>query len=420
MKKSHIIAIVITLVFLAVLVAGVLLAPWGQGSAAPGNTAGGTSGSTGGTTLPGTTVHTHAFSDWVETEAPTCEGQGLSQRQCQCGEIEVQAIAPLGHSIDSWTVTQAAGCETDGTQEGSCTRCGQLQTEAIPATGHSWDAGVCIDTLTDCNDTGSATYTCTVCGATKTETVQGPHSFGDYQWEYYTYKDEVVSGHFVVGHYTVSSHKKYHVCTKCEYLEEIPTPDHECSKNAGDFSAEVIQQATCDQNEITNYTCNICGWSFQKKHASTGHNYTTTTQHLSDYTETTNELDVNIRQCSLCGDVHYTYTPGKGWKDVDTSTAQYPFAFDLGTAYVNIGHYFYADPLLYDHPEWQTVLRNPVYQNGQLTQVDVIWYDTAIGKHCTQTVVVANIPKDFSYVGYTYYYEFSYGTLKAARVSFNG
>ena len=41
-------------------------------------------------------LHRHKFSDWIYTTEPTCVETGEKYRECECGEREVVAVAPLG------------------------------------------------------------------------------------------------------------------------------------------------------------------------------------------------------------------------------------------------------------------------------------------------------------------------------------
>jgi len=84
--------------------------------------------------------HTHSFSKWAVTKAPSCVDQGVQSRQCEeCGYMETDKIIANGHT----TVKDAAvsaSCTSDGLTEGShCSVCGQVMVaqQSISAYGHA-------------------------------------------------------------------------------------------------------------------------------------------------------------------------------------------------------------------------------------------------------------------------------------------
>lgn len=92
----------------------------------------------------------HAWGEWTQSKAPTCDAQGESRRDCDdCDEFETKAIAATGHvTWGNWTVTVAAGCESKGLETRTCS-CGKSETREIPATGHADNNG---DELCDACD----------------------------------------------------------------------------------------------------------------------------------------------------------------------------------------------------------------------------------------------------------------------------
>lgn len=84
--------------------------------------------------------HTHTFSKWAVTKAPTCVDTGVQSRECdECGYVESEKIDALGHSTSKLPAVKAS-CTTDGLTEGSaCSVCGEVlqAQEVIPAHGHA-------------------------------------------------------------------------------------------------------------------------------------------------------------------------------------------------------------------------------------------------------------------------------------------
>ena len=93
----------------------------------------------------------------VQTQAPTCENEGVMTYSCACGEgTYTESIPALGHIAGA-----AADCENAQV----CTVCGEVLNAAL---GHSYKAVV---TAPDCVNGGYTTHTCANCGDSyKTDT----------------------------------------------------------------------------------------------------------------------------------------------------------------------------------------------------------------------------------------------------------
>ncbi len=95
------------------------------------------------TTVPEPTEHVHSYGDWVVTREPTCTEGGNRIRMCrECGDMQSEMLAPLGHSYGDWAVS-APTCLQDGHRERSCSRCGDTQFEDLECLGHSLADGTC-------------------------------------------------------------------------------------------------------------------------------------------------------------------------------------------------------------------------------------------------------------------------------------
>lgn len=72
----------------------------------------------------------HAYGEWTETKAASCNEKGSKTRTCACGEAETQEIPMLDHSYDSpcdtdcnnsgCTVTRDAAHVFDNDCDGTC------------------------------------------------------------------------------------------------------------------------------------------------------------------------------------------------------------------------------------------------------------------------------------------------------------
>ena len=95
-----------------------------------------------------------------------------------------------------------------------------------------------------CTEPGVKTFTCTECGGTYTVAIPATdHAWG--QW-----KHDAATAEADATHTRVCANDASHKETK-----------------ACDFTAEVTQEATLDQPEITTYTCKDCGYSYTKETA---------------------------------------------------------------------------------------------------------------------------------------------------------
>ena len=294
----------------------------------------------------------HKFGSWT-TKAATCTANGSKTRSCaNCGKVETETIKATGHTMGSWSTTKKATCDTNGTKTRKCSACGHTETETIPATNHNWDEGKVTTTPTSCSDMGIKTYTCKTCGKTKTEQIKGSHTFGEWKYEEYTYKQDG---------YDRVSHRKVRTCTKCGYKEYGNTPDHSCKKGSSNHTVTTIKEGTCTTPAKMRSTCKICGWYVDYDGKKGSHTDKTETRHLTDYGAYTNELDAIITTCTTCGDTDVTYVQGEGWDDYNRYEAQ--IVVSGGAAYS------------LEHPEYQTVRRDFVYDaNGYVKQFTLYWW----------------------------------------------
>lgn len=328
----------------------------------------------------------HTYGPWVIVRKADCATAGTKSQTCSsCGDTKKQTINAIGHSYGSWKTTKAATCELSGTKESTCANCGHVKTDVVPATGHAWDEGKDVVVSTNCSDIGSRRYTCTKCNKKRLEQIKGTHTFGEWIWE-----DAVIQSGPDKGDPTS---KKYHVCSKCNYKEYGNVPEHYC-KRARAANDRYTIEGTCTKPNIQVVTCPDCGreWRFELGYGP--HSWKSEIKHLTDYTEYTNELDVEISTCTACGEKTCSYIEGKGWIPRGTI----PIGFDQGDAYgmrpVN------NDFTYINHPTWQFVQRNIKYDSkGNITQYTLIWHDKNGNRH-SNIIVIADIPKMFEDAGY--------------------
>ena len=99
-------------------------------------------------------------SDATETVVdPTCENNGYTKIECDCGYIDYKDEVPaLGHDWSVVSVTKPT-CTTGGSTTYDCTRCDNTKLEEHPATGHNYMGGICVKCFNKESITGNATLT---------------------------------------------------------------------------------------------------------------------------------------------------------------------------------------------------------------------------------------------------------------------
>ena len=307
----------------------------------------------------------HTYGSWTTTKQATCGAAGSKERKCSaCGKTETQSIAALSHKYGSWSTTKAATCDTNGTKSRKCSGCGKTETQSIAATGHEWDSGKVTTQATSCSAMGIKTFTCKNCGKTRTEQIKGNHTFGDWKYEEYTYKEDGVD---------CPSHRKVRSCTKCGYKEYGNTPDHYCARGSDNHKVTTVKEGTCSTKATMRSTCKICGWYVEYEGKKGKCNLVEKNVHLSDYGTYTNELDATVSECTSCGAKDVTYSYGKGFSDYNRY--RNTVIISQGTAFASRSPS--GDDFL-KHPTWQTVIRDHKYDSdGYVKQFTVYWHDAS-------------------------------------------
>ncbi len=188
----------------------------------------------------------HKFGDWTQTSAPTCTEKGSRERTCpNCGKVEVEDIAALGHDWDAGKTTTAATCTATGEKLYTCTVCGATKTETIKALGHT--AGAVTTIQPTCTEDGSKSYTCTVCGEKIVETIS--------KTGHKSSTTTVAATCTVDGYISVT-------CTVCgEELSHtvLAAPGHK------DGEWVVTKEATRQETGLSELKCAVCGETISTK-----------------------------------------------------------------------------------------------------------------------------------------------------------
>ena len=195
--------------------------------------------------------HTHNYgapvADYTSGEAYV-EGKAYTHTSTCTGEGTCsQPTKTEACTFDNGVVTQAATCTKDGVKTFTCSECGGTYTVAIPATGHNYGAWSHVD-------------------GTEGEAAQ---------------------------HQRVCANDASHVETAA------------CS-----FTAKIVQEATVDQPELTQYTCAVCGYAYT---AQTKPPHTHDYQPTQVVTPTCTAGGYTVYSCTVCGDeVHRDETQALG------------------------------------------------------------------------------------------------------------
>ena len=267
----------------------------------------------------------------------TCENCGKVFKSDKVSETTVasETIAK-GHKVVDVEGKEAT-CTEAGYEAGTkCSECGTVLSglTEIPVKEHSWDAGK-ITTPATCTEDGVKTFTCGNCQETKTEAVEKlGHDTVQHEakaatcteigWEAYeickrcdytTYKELPATGHTEVIDPAVEA-----TCTKTGLTEgkhcsvcntvlvaqkEIPVKEH--SWDAG----KITTPATCTEDGVKTYTCEVCKETKTEAILATGH--TEVTDPAVEATCTKTGLTEG-KHCSVCNMVlvEQTEIPAKG------------------------------------------------------------------------------------------------------------
>lgn len=195
------------------------------------------------------------------------------------------------------------------------------------------------------------------------------HNFSQWEYEEYTYQQQGVYPD-TQWHDRVS-HRKVRSCTKCGYKETDGTANHYCAKGSSNHTVTTVKAGTCTTKATMRSTCKICGWYVEYEGKKGDHTVETETRHLTDYGPYTNELDAEIHTCTSCGASDVVYHQGEGWND--DGRYRLTLGVNKGSAYSMTP--VTGDTSFLDHPEWQSVKRNLVYDaEGYVKQFTLYWW----------------------------------------------
>lgn len=292
--------------------------------------------------------HTHNYgapvADYTSGEA-FVEGKDYTHTATCTGEGTCSQPTKTDKcTFDNGVETKAATCTEDGVKTFTCTECGGTYTVAIPATGHAWG-----------------------------------------QWSHDAATAEAEATHTRVCA-NDASHKETKAC---------------------DFTAQVTQEATLDQAEITTYTCKDCGYSYTKETAPALAGVTVTVNAVENGSVTLAGQDVTAggsKKFAENGTYTLVATPNENCTFVGWQTGNKIVSTDATYTTVAIADVTYT-PVFAESAK-------PV----QFTFVDM--FNNVISSQSVASGADVKIPQAPTYTGYTFTgWSADEATIKAATSS---
>lgn len=229
----------------------------------------------------------HHWDQGTITKQPTCTEQGEKTYKCtdeDCNETYTESIPATGHKNTKVLNQKNATCESEGyTGDTYCDDCKQIikAGKTISPTGHTWNDGM-VKKAATCESEGIEVYICKTCKKTKEETIAPT---GHTKTEIRDKKIAMCKEEGYTGDtYCVTCGKKLAVG------KMIAKTDH-------DWTITEIP-ATCEQDGVRIYTCDICHTTKSEPIKAIGHSYGawTTTKDA-----TVSSKAEHKRICSTCG-----------------------------------------------------------------------------------------------------------------------
>lgn len=229
----------------------------------------------------------HHWDDGTITKEPTCTEPGEKIHHCtdeDCNESYTETIKATGHQHTRLINQKEASCEEEGNSGDTfCEDCKQVikAGNVINPTGHNWNNGT-VKKAATCESEGIEVYICKTCKKSKEETIAptGHTKTEIRDKKVATCKEEGYTG----DTYCVTCGKKLAVG------KMIAKTDH-------DWTITEIP-ATCEQDGVRTYTCDICHTTKSEPIKGIGHSYGAWT--ITKEATVSSKAEQK-RTCSTCG-----------------------------------------------------------------------------------------------------------------------
>lgn len=324
------------------------------------------------------------------TQNQTADQPEITTYTCKdCGYSYTEETKPaLGHThnygapVADYTSGEAFVEGKDYTHTATCTGEGTCS-QPTKTDKCTFDNGVETKAAT-CTEDGVKTFTCTECGGTYTVAIPDTgHAWG--QWSHDAATAEAEATHTRVCA-NDASHKETKAC---------------------DFTAQVTQEATLDQAEITTYTCKDCGYSYTKETAPALAGVTVTVNAVENGSVTLAGQDVTAggsKKFAENGTYTLVATPNENCTFVGWQTGNKIVSTDATYTTVAIADVTYT-PVFAESAK-------PV----QFTFVDM--FNNVISSQSVASGADVKIPQAPTYTGYTFTgWSADEATIKAATSS---
>lgn len=229
----------------------------------------------------------HHWDNGTVIKEPTCTESGEKIYHCtdeDCNESYTETIKATGHQHTRLINQKEASCEEEGNSGDTfCEDCKQVikAGNVINPTGHNWNNGT-VKKAATCESEGIEVYICKTCKKSKEETIAptGHTKTEIRDKKVATCKEEGYTG----DTYCVTCGKKLAVG------KMIAKTDH-------DWTITEIP-ATCEQDGVRTYTCDICHTTKSEPIKGIGHSYGAWT--ITKEATVSSKAEQK-RTCSTCG-----------------------------------------------------------------------------------------------------------------------
>ena len=221
----------------------------------------------------------------VQTQAPTCENEGVMTYSCACGNTYTESIPALGHSYNG--VVTAPDCVNGGYTTYTCATCGDSYVgDHTNALGHTAGAAA------DCENA----QVCTVCGevlnAALGHNYNGVVTAPNCVNGGYTTYTCANCGDSYVGDYTNALGHTAGAAADCENAQVCTVCGEVLNAALGHNYNGVVTAPNCVNGGYTTYTCANCGDSYVG-------DYTNALGHTAGAAADCE----NAQVCTVCGEV---------------------------------------------------------------------------------------------------------------------
>lgn len=231
----------------------------------------------------------HNWGDTTLTIEPTCTKPGEKTIKCVvCNAEKKEPVDTLGHLFsDEFTTDVEATCENAGSKSKHCIHkncTATIEVTTIEPLGHKME----LDTIQiepTCTKVGQAKYICSVCGVIDTREIAAlGHEFAD------TFSIDRAPTCLNEG--VQSKHCIHDGCLEKTEITPIPKGTHKLER------FEVVKKATCTENGLEKFKCEVCGTIVDSTISRLGHDWEN--EYTIDVMPTCTKGGSKSKHCKRC------------------------------------------------------------------------------------------------------------------------